>query len=160
MENKGYKGNGLAFYKALRNSGKSSEDVRLAMNVSNGTFYRMLKKEVWTDYEKELAGKALDLDWQIMFGLKPSAPNKAENSNKQNDENQKFGTNLGVSLETLNKPADKPLMENNPYLAIIEKLVNTNAKLADEIIKIKASPQSNLNFARSKKAEGATVKNK
>lgn len=124
MENKGYKGNGLAFYKALRSSDKSSEEVRLAMNVSNGTFYRMLKKEVWTDYEKELAGKALDLDWQIMFGLKPKDVTESEKNSAKDDQYQETGTKLGVHSIPPNKPADYTPM-NDTQMIIIKTLAET-----------------------------------
>lgn len=71
-----YTGDGGCFQKAVINSGIGYDNVQSEMKISNGTFYRLYKKEVFTQEEKQSAATALGRTVEDIFGkdmsVKPS----------------------------------------------------------------------------------------
>ena len=64
---KKHSGDGGRFQAAVLSSEKTVADLLEAMNTSMGTFYRLYKKDVWTDDEKLTAAKALNLPVDKIF---------------------------------------------------------------------------------------------
>lgn len=61
-------GDGLLFHNAQKISGLSTTDIIGAMEISNGTLYRLFKKETFTTDEKAAAAKALGKSVDEIFG--------------------------------------------------------------------------------------------
>lgn len=80
MKKKDFIGDGKSFFDAVAVSGMKNDEIWISMGISNGTFYRLYRKEKFTENEKTAAAKALGKTVEDIFGRQeqPATPQQSE----------------------------------------------------------------------------------
>lgn len=148
MKKNEYKGDGFLFFRAVKESENSADEIRESMDVSNGTFYRLYRKEAWSDYEKKLAAKALQKPISEIFSnerlqslLRAATGNDSIKVEDLSDEIEKNKINVPTSFENRkgttkfippqSKPEDEESMYQTLNAEMVRHLMNINMRLVE-----------------------------
>lgn len=154
MKKKDFTGDGLLFFNAVAISKIKNDDLLDLMGISNGTFYRLYRKTIFTIDEKAAAAKALGKKVEDIFptpendtvnepGEQYGASSDQEEPGISTDEAENMSKKLtGNEKETLNSSFTKNEIEMyNRYMALLEhkernmeKLINNNEKFANGLL--------------------------
>ena len=136
---------GGAFQMAVSKSGKNVDDIQKSMEISNGTFYRLYRKEIFSKEEKQTAAKALDKSVEEIFGaVTTNSSDKKQYFSPHDDDNN------SLTLSSQQKEND---MVVNKALDMLDKQLAKKDEQIDRFLSILEADRGIVDKSKKEKAK-------